>query len=203
MKSNYIKFEELIVKPLCKIYGVPCEGSISDGIKRFLRPKDCDERKILDYKWGDWFVNKDFACFKIYGFERIPYILPKLFLDRIAYIEIVRKLSVSNAKHFTDLCKQAFLPGTLSFHDFTIVSTKYYDIIDRKLMEEYNLFEHYARKNYDPEGYIHSCKEKKNLGDYLHSSLEAEDMFRNMEDAETQEVIDRLNRELAEKRQIL
>lgn len=29
MRSNYIKFEELILKPLFKMYGVPCEGSIS------------------------------------------------------------------------------------------------------------------------------------------------------------------------------
>lgn len=121
--------------------------------------------------------------------------LPKLVPDRIAYLEIV-----SNSKHFAAMRKQAFLPGTLSFGDFTIVSTKAYEIIDKKLIEEYNLFEHYARKNYDPEGYIHSCKKRQNLGGYLHVSIEAEDIFRNMEDAEAKEVIDQLNNELAEKR---
>lgn len=80
------------------------------------------------------------------------------------------------------------------------MSIKAYEIIDRKLIEEYNLFEHYARKNYDPEGYIHSCKKRKNLGGYLHVSIEAKDIFRNMEDAEAKEVIDQLNNELAEKR---
>lgn len=56
MRSNYIKFKELIVKPLYMIYGVPCEGSISDGIKRFLRPKDCDERQIVDHNVGIFMV---------------------------------------------------------------------------------------------------------------------------------------------------
>lgn len=101
-------------------------------------------------------------------------------------------MSVSNAKHFGDLRKQTFLPGTLSFGDFTIVSIKAYDVIDKKLMEEFNLFKHFARKNYDPEGHIHCCKKRQNLGDYLHVSLEAEDIFRNMEDAEAQEMIDNL-----------
>lgn len=90
---------------------------------------------------------------------------------------------------------------TLSFGDFTILSTKAYEIIDRKLMEEYNLFDYYARNNYDPKGYIHSSKKRKNLGDYLHSSLQEEDIFRNMEDIEAQDAIDKLNRELAEKKQ--
>lgn len=84
--------------------------------------------------------------------------LPKLVPDKIAYLEIVSQLSLSNAKHFVDMRKQAFLPGTLIFGDFTIVSTKDYEIIDKKLIEEYNLYEHYARKNYNPEGYIQSCK---------------------------------------------
>lgn len=129
-------------------------------------------------------MNKDFTCFRVYGFEGSPYMLLKLVPDKIAYLEIVRQLSVSNAKHFADMRKQAFLPRTLSCGDFTIVSTKSYEIIDKKLIEEYNLYEHYARKNYDPEGYIQSCKKTHNLGGYLHVSIEAEDIFRNMEDAE-------------------
>lgn len=100
------------------------------------------------------------------------------------YLEIVRQLSVSNANNFGDLRKQAFLSGTLSFGDFTIISTKANDVIDKKLMEEFNLFKHFARKNYNPEGYIQCCKKRQNLGDYLHASLEAEDIFRNIEDAE-------------------
>lgn len=80
------------------------------------------------------------------------------------------------------------------------MSTKAYEIIDKKLIEEYNLFEHYARKNYDLEGYIHSCKKRQNLGDYLQVSIEAQDIFWNMEDAEAKEVIDQMNNELAEKR---
>lgn len=102
MRSNYIKFEELIVKPLYKIYGVPFEGSICKEIKRFLRPKDFDDRKIVDHNWGDWFVNKDFICFKIFGIEGSPYILPKLAPDKIAYSDIVQQLSVSNSKHFAN-----------------------------------------------------------------------------------------------------
>lgn len=102
-------------------------------------------------------------------------------------------------KHFADLHKQSFLPSTLSFGDFTIVSAKAYQIIDRKLIEEYNLFEHYSRKNYDLEGYICSCKKKQNLGDYPHIGLEAEDVFRNMEEVEAQAIINDLNRQLEER----
>lgn len=35
MKANYIKFEEYIVKPIYRMYGFPCDGSISDDIKDF------------------------------------------------------------------------------------------------------------------------------------------------------------------------
>lgn len=120
--------------------------------------------------------------------------LPKCVPDWIAYWEIVRQLSVSNAKNFGDLRKQDFLPSTLNFGDFTIVSTKAYDVINNKLMEEFNLFKHFARNNYDPKGYIHCCKKRKNLGDYLHVSLEEEDIFRNMKDAKAQELIDNLKK---------
>ncbi|XP_059071727.1 uncharacterized protein LOC131869370 [Cryptomeria japonica] len=59
------------------------------------------------------------------------------------------------------------------------------------------------RKNYDLEGYIQSCKKSQNLGGYLHVSIEAEDIFKNMDDAEAKEVIDQLNNELVEKRRRL
>ncbi|XP_057833904.1 uncharacterized protein LOC131044567 [Cryptomeria japonica] len=58
-------------------------------------------------------------------------------------------------------------------------------------------------KKYDREGYIQSCKKSQNLGGYLHVSIEVEDIFRNMEDADAKEVIDQLNNELAEKRRRL
>lgn len=99
--------------------------------------------------------------------------------------------------------KKTFLPGTLSFGDFTIVSTKAYEAIDRKLIEEYNLFKYAARVNYDPEGYIHNCKKSQNLGDYIHVYLEAEDMFRNIEEEEAQTVIGELNKKLEEKKKRL
>lgn len=69
-------------------------------------------------------MNKDFTCFRVYGFEGRTYMLPKLVPDIIAYLEIVRQLSVSNAKHFADMRKQAFLPGTPIFGDFTKCQSK-------------------------------------------------------------------------------
>lgn len=203
VKSNYIKFEELIVKPLYQMYGVPCEGSISTEVKRFIRPVVFYERGMVNHKWGDLFVHKDFTCFKIYGFKGTPYLLPKLVPDRISYLEIVRQLSVSNAKNFGGMHKQTFLLVTLSFGDFTIVSTKAYEAIDRKLIEEYNLFKYATRVNYDPGGYIHNCNKSQNLGDYIHVYLEAEDMFRNMEEEEAQMAIDELNKKLDEKKKRL
>lgn len=94
----------------------------------------------------------------MFGFEGSPYVLPKPAPDRIAFLEIVRQLSVSNAHHFGDAHKETFLPGTLEFGDFRIVSTRAYEAIDRNLVDEYNLLLHTPRKNYDPEGYIHMCR---------------------------------------------
>lgn len=90
-------------------------------------------------------------------------------------------MSVSNVHHFGGAHKQVFLPGTLNFGDFTILSTKAYEFIDRRLIEDYNLYEHTSRKNYDPEGYIHQSRKKQNLGDYFHEHIEAQDIFRNKE----------------------
>lgn len=84
--------------------------------------------------------------------------LPKFVPDTIAYLEIVRQLSMSNAKHLGGAHKQVFMPSTLHFRDFTIVSTKAYEMIEKKLVEEYNLYGHKAQKNYDSEGYIHHCR---------------------------------------------
>lgn len=183
MRSHYIKFEELFVQPQYRAFGVSCDRSFLEKIKRFIRPHEYGETRV-NHNWIDWYVCQDFSYVRIYGFEGTPYILPKLVPDRIAYLEIVRQLSVLNAKHFGGAHKQAFLLRTLHFGDFTIVSIKAYEVIDRKLIEDYNLQEHTSRKNYDSKGYIHQGRKKKNLGDYLHEHIEALDIFRNKESEE-------------------
>lgn len=72
----------------------------------------------------------------------------------------------------------------MHFGDFTIVSTKANEVIDRRLIEDYNLYEHTSKKHYDSEGYIHQSRKKHDLGDYFHEHIEALDIFRNKESEE-------------------
>lgn len=129
--------------------------------------------------------------------------LPTLVPDMIAYLEIVRKISMSNAKHLGGTHKKVFMLGTLHFGDFTIVSTKAYKMIEKKLVEEYNLYGHQARKNYDPEGYINHCWKSQNLGEYLHIPMDDEDLFRNKEWDEADAVLEELNQKLKERKKRL
>lgn len=141
--------------------------------------------------------------FRVYGFEGIPFMLPTLVPDKIAYLEIVRYLSMSNVKHLSGAHKQIFMLGTLHFRVFTIVFTKAYETIEKKLVEEYNLYGHQAWKNYDPEGYIHHCRKTQNLGEYLHIPMEAKDLFRNKERDEADAVLEELKKKLEERKQRL
>lgn len=96
----------------------------------------------MNHNWGDWYICQDFTYVRVFGFEGAPYVLPKPAPDKIAYLEIVRQMSVSNAQHFGGAHNFFFLPRTLHFGDFTIVSAKAYEIIDERLIEDYNLYEH-------------------------------------------------------------
>lgn len=154
MRSHYIKFEDFFVQPLFRAFGVFFDGFFLEEIKRFLRPHEHGDTRV-NHNWGDWYVCKDFTYVRVFRFEGAPYMLPKPTPNKIAYLEIVRQMSVSNATHFGGAYKQLFLPGTVYFGDFTIVSKKPYEIIDKRLIEDYNLYEHTGRKNYDPKGYIH------------------------------------------------
>lgn len=123
--------------------------------------------------------------------------------DIIAFLEIVRQLRVSNAKHFKGAHKQAFLPGTLHFLDFKIISIRAYETIDKKLVHEYNLFQHTSRMHYDLECYIHTRRKRQELGDYFHQEDEFEDMCKNKEVEELAEVMETLEKKLEETRQRL
>lgn len=57
--------------------------------------------------------------------------------------------------------------------------------------------------NYDPEGYIHSCKKKKNLSGYTHVPRLGEVVFKNKEDKEADEVIENFMKELDQKKKRL
>lgn len=129
--------------------------------------------------------------------------LPTLVPNRIPYLEIVRQLIMSNAKHLIGAHKQVFMPGTLHFRDFTIVSNEAYEMIEKKLVEEYNLYGHQVQKNCDLEGYINHCRKIQNLGEYLHIPMEAEDLFRNKEWGEVDAVLEELNKNLEEQKQRL
>lgn len=164
-----------------------------------MRPHAFGDTRV-NHNWGDWFVCQNFTFFRVYGFEGVPFMLPTLVSDRITYLEIVRQLSMSNAKHLGGAHKQTFMSDTLYFRDFTIVSTKAYEMIEKKLVEEYNLYGHQAQKNYDPKGCIHYCRKSQNLGEYLHIPIEAEDLFRNKEQNEADAVLEELNQKLEEQK---
>lgn len=102
-----------------------------------------------------------------------------------------------------DAHKQTFLPGTLEFGDFRIVSTRAYEAIDRKLVDEYNLLLHTPRKNHDPEGYIHMCRKGQALKGYLHCTDDMEDLCKNKEVEELADVMKNLERRLRDKKQRL
>lgn len=141
MRSHYVKFEEFFMQPLYKVFGVTFDGSFSAEIKIFLRPHEHGDTRV-NHNWGDWYVCQDFIYVGVFGFEGAPYVLPKLVPNKITYLKIVRQMSVSNSQYFGGTHKQVFLPSTLHFGDFTIVSTKVYEVIDRRLIEDYNLYKH-------------------------------------------------------------
>ena len=86
--SSFIHFEEYFVKTLYKLYKYPCNYSLTDEIKRFLRPKDFNGP--IDHNWGDWYCLEGATMIRVYGFEDAPFILPKTVPNRVAYLEIVR-----------------------------------------------------------------------------------------------------------------
>lgn len=202
VNSHYLKFEEFLVKPIFLLFGEPLQGSFSEDVKKFLRPHEHKNQKV-NHNWGDWYSCQNFTFVRCYGFEGYPYVLPKPAPDRIIILEIVRQLSISNAKHLGGAHKKVFLPSTLHFQDFKSVFTKSYEAIDRKLVDEYNLFQHVSRMHYDPEGHIHARRKRQELGDYLHQGDEFEDMCINREVEEVADVMETLEKKVEERRKRL
>ncbi|XP_059073513.1 uncharacterized protein LOC131874247 [Cryptomeria japonica] len=64
-----------------------------DEIRKFaLQHTESIQNQCI--KWHDFYI-------KVYGFEGVPFMLPTLVLGRIAYLENVRQLSMSNPKHLS------------------------------------------------------------------------------------------------------
>jgi len=66
--SSYIHFEEYCVKVLYRYSIHPCEYSLSNKIKRFLKPKDFGGPPTVTHNWGDWYYFEDSTMVRIYGF---------------------------------------------------------------------------------------------------------------------------------------
>lgn len=98
-RSHYLYFEEYFFKPLLKLLGHPCDYNLSLEVQRFLRPKEKDPIKKVNRNWGDWYTYSDCTVIRAYGFKGSPHMLARVALDRVVYLEIVRKLAKSNAKH--------------------------------------------------------------------------------------------------------
>jgi len=94
--SNYVYFEKYFVKILYRFFNHRCDYSLSNEIKRFLRPKDFNGPPTMTHNWGDWYCLLDSTMIKVYGFEGTPFLLPKTVPDRIAYLEIARQMDYSN-----------------------------------------------------------------------------------------------------------
>lgn len=73
--SSFIHFEEYFVKTLYKLYNHPYNYSLSEEIKRFLRPKDFNGP--IDHNWGDWYCLEGATMIRVHGFEDAPFIFPK------------------------------------------------------------------------------------------------------------------------------
>lgn len=101
INSNYVYFEEYFVKTLYRFYDYPCDYSLSNEIKRFLRPKDFNGPPTVGHHWGDWYCYIYSTMIRVYGFEDIPFLLPKIVPNRIAYLEIVRKMDYSNVMNLS------------------------------------------------------------------------------------------------------
>lgn len=82
-----------------RIFNHPCNYSLSEETKKFLRPKDYDGPKTVEHNWVDWYCYSNATIIRIYGFEDTPFIPPKIVPDRIACLEIVRQLDFSNVMH--------------------------------------------------------------------------------------------------------
>ena len=65
------------------------------------------------------------------------------------------------------------------------------------------MLHHFPRKNYDPKGYIHTCRKSQCLGDYLHVAIKTQDLFKNLEEDEAHKLIYEYNMKLIEKRKEL
>lgn len=89
--------------------------------------------------------------------------------------------------------KQTFMPSTLCFGDFTVLSKEGYDLILDKFLH-FNLKRAPPRKGFDPKGYIDFSRKKVNLGGYDHIPYPYDDTIRNMEEKEVEVVIDEYNR---------
>lgn len=172
--ASFIHFEEYFVKTLYKLYHYPCNYSLSDEIKRFLRPKDFNGK--IDHNWGDLYCLEGATMIKVYGFEDAPFILPKMIPNKTAYLEIVRQMDYCSVMNFSSFGKQEFMPSTLCFGDFTILAKEGYTMILDKLLH-YNMKRGPLRKNFDPKGYINSTKMKINFGGYQHVHYPFDDMI--------------------------
>lgn len=78
--------------------------------------------------------------------------------NKIAYLEIVRQLDYSNVMNLSAYEKQSFMPSTLCFGDFTVVSKEGYDLILDKL-SHFNMKDA-PRKGFDLEGFIDFLSKK-------------------------------------------
>lgn len=133
VSSSYVHFEEHFFKILCIFFNHPCDHSLIDELKIFLRPKYFNGSTIVGHNWGNWYCYVNDTMIRVYGFENTPFLLSKIVSDRIAYLEIVRQLHYFSVMNLSSIEKQSFMPSTLCFGDFTILSKEGYDMILNKL----------------------------------------------------------------------
>lgn len=122
----------------------------------------------------------------MYGFEGKPYLLPITVPDRVAYLEIIRQLSISSSKHLTDHGKKSIVPRLLVFSDFIVKILKSYGLLQSKL-GYYKIVEGDPILNFDLEGYIREAIESQKLRAREHVPLITHDFIRNTERQEATE----------------
>lgn len=198
VRSNYIHFEEYFVKSLYKSYDQPCGSTLTHEVKRFLRLADIGRPKIIKHNWGDWYCFSNVTMIRVYGFEDSAFLLPKIVPNRIAYLEIIRQMGISNHIILNKHDKQPFMPGTICIDESTITRKEGHELTLNKLAH-YNMKLGAPRKGFDPEGYINAARRKQKLGEYEHIPFVGDDLISNLDEKEAEMAIDNHNKEIEQK----
>lgn len=116
----------------------------------------------------------------MYGFEEAPYLLPKTMQDRVAYLEIVRKLASSSFMHLKSYGRQTFMTSTLCFGDTTNIVDIGYESFGNKI-DYYGFPLGKNKEIFDYEHFIYDANISQRLKGY-EKKFHVDDVIRNYDE---------------------